>query len=182
MYPHITHQARRMLQYLPEDVPLVGAEIGVHRGKTSATLLARRPLLTLYMVDYWGLAEGVPPPEGKYGREIYEEALAETDFAKNRRMIVKGVSPEVATEVPDGLDFVFVDAGHTYGECLDDLRAWWPKIKPGGYLFGHDIDHPNPEYAHWGVRRAAEEFSTEVGVPFEVFPYPEMVFVMRRPE
>lgn len=181
MYPHITHQSRRMLQYLPGDAPLVGAEIGVHRGKTSATLLARRPLLTLYMVDYWGLLEGIPPPEGRYGEDIYREAMDETRFAVDRRVIVPLLSPEAASEVPDGLDFVFVDAGHTYGECRDDLRAWWPKINPDGYLFGHDIDNPNPEHAHWGVRRAVEEFSQDAGVPFEVHPYPEMVFVFRRP-
>lgn len=170
-----------MLSYLPDDVPLVGAEIGVHRGKTSATLLARRPLMTLYMVDYWGIAEGVPPPEGNYGEDIYREAMEETRFAVDRRVIVPLPSPDAASEVPDGLDFVFVDAGHLYEEVLADLRAWWPKIKPGGYLFGHDIDNPNPEYAHWGVRQAAEEFSAEVGVPFEAFSWPEMVFVMRKP-
>ena len=170
-----------MLRYIPEGVPLVGAEVGVHRGKTSATLLARRPQLTLYMVDYWGLLDDVTPPQGRWGREIYEEALAETEFGADRRRVVLGVSPDAAREVPGGLDFVFVDAGHYYNEVLADLRAWWPKVKTGGYLFGHDIDNPDSSFADWGVREAAEEFSAEVDVPMEVFPPPEMVFVMRKP-
>ncbi len=35
-----------------------------------------------------------------------------------------------------------------------DLTVWWPKIKPGGMLSGHDFDFPS-------VRKAVEEFIRE---------------------
>jgi hypothetical protein len=39
----------------------------------------------------------------------------------------------------NSLDFVFIDACHTY-ECVrNDIRAWLPKIKKNGYLCGHDF-------------------------------------------
>lgn len=45
---------------------------------------------------------------------------------------------------PDGsLDFVWIDGDHRYDAVLADLRAWWPKVKPGGVLAGHDYDKPD---------------------------------------
>jgi cephalosporin hydroxylase len=37
------------------------------------------------------------------------------------------------------LDFVFLDADHTYASVVADITAWRPKIRPGGYLAGHDF-------------------------------------------
>ena len=50
------------------------------------------------------------------------------------------------------LDFVFLDASHTYEDVKADIQAWKPKIKKGGYLGGHDfqIDFP-------GVVQAVQE-------------------------
>ena len=33
---------------------------------------------------------------------------------------------------------MFIDARHSYDAVLEDLNAWWPKIRPGGILAGHD--------------------------------------------
>jgi predicted O-methyltransferase YrrM len=41
----------------------------------------------------------------------------------------------------DSLDFVFIDATHTYDAVSRDLSAWWPKVKAGGLLAGHDYIH-----------------------------------------
>jgi len=34
----------------------------------------------------------------------------------------------------------FIDASHAEADVLRDILAWWPKIKPGGILAGHDYD------------------------------------------
>lgn len=54
--------------------------------------------------------------------------------------------------VQSGLDFVFIDAGHTFPEVHQDILAWWPKIKNGGILCGHDYSTEN------GVKTAVDEF------------------------
>ncbi len=58
-----------------------------------------------------------------------------------------------APQFADGsLDFVFLDARHTFEDVKQDLAAWWPKLRPGGLFAGHD-------YQHWpGVRAAVDAF------------------------
>lgn len=55
------------------------------------------------------------------------------------------------------LDFVWIDAGHSYEEVLEDLRAWYPKVRIGGLIAGHDfaIQHP---VSRAGVVKAVFEF------------------------
>ncbi len=63
------------------------------------------------------------------------------------------LSVEAAADFADqSLDFVFIDARHTYVAASEDLAAWWPKVKPGGLLAGHEYVH-SP-----GVRAAVDDF------------------------
>ena len=38
----------------------------------------------------------------------------------------------------NSIDFVYVDARHDYKGVLEDLRLYWPKVRQGGILAGHD--------------------------------------------
>jgi predicted O-methyltransferase YrrM len=50
--------------------------------------------------------------------------------------------------IEDGtLDFYFIDASHTYKNVVKDIVAWTPKLKPGGWMIGHDIDYPSVDRA-----------------------------------
>lgn len=48
------------------------------------------------------------------------------------------------------VDFIFIDADHSYDGFKKDVLAWWPKAKPGSLFAGHDIDWP-------GVRQVMDE-------------------------
>lgn len=53
------------------------------------------------------------------------------------------------------IDFVYIDADHTYRAVVADINNWISKVKKGGYLGGHDIYISD-------VRRAVEErFGTD---------------------
>lgn len=41
---------------------------------------------------------------------------------------------------PESLDFVFIDGLHTYEGVKRDIEIWWPKVREGGILCGHDYD------------------------------------------
>jgi hypothetical protein len=57
-----------------------------------------------------------------------------------------------------GCDFVFIDADHTYESLLADLRAWWPLVRSGGAIAGHDHTPNFP-----GIERACREFFGDDG-------------------
>jgi predicted O-methyltransferase YrrM len=42
------------------------------------------------------------------------------------------------TYADQSLDFVFLDAAHEEEPVRQDVRAWLPKVRPGGVLAGHD--------------------------------------------
>ena len=45
------------------------------------------------------------------------------------------------------LDFVYIDGDHTLKGTNTDLAAWWPKLRPGGWLCGDDYtDHQHVSF------------------------------------
>jgi predicted O-methyltransferase YrrM len=56
-----------------------------------------------------------------------------------------------ATYSDNSLDVVFIDACHDYACVKQDIAAWLPKVKVGGYLAGHDYSWSE------SVRRAVDE-------------------------
>ena len=53
----------------------------------------------------------------------------------------------------EGVHFVFIDASHHYRGISVDIAVWWPKIRQGGILAGHDYSA-----AIWpDVKRAVDE-------------------------
>jgi hypothetical protein len=59
----------------------------------------------------------------------------------------------------ESLDFVFLDADHSYEGVRSDIEAWLPKVKRGGIFAGHDFAHYFP-----GVMRAVLERFAQVGL------------------
>lgn len=56
----------------------------------------------------------------------------------------------------DSLKFVFIDADHDQSVVTDMIAAWWPKVKSGGILGGHDYNN----YDFPGVTAAVDLFGT----------------------
>jgi predicted O-methyltransferase YrrM len=87
--------------------------------------------------------------------------LEKTKDFKNFTMIEK-TSDDAAELFEDGsMDFIFVDGLHTYEQVLKDCQNYWPKLKSGGYLIGHDYTKIQD------VNRAATEFIKSVGKEVE---------------
>lgn len=143
-----------------------GAEVGVFRGETSALLLHSFPKLTLAMIDPW---EEVGF-RSKFDIEAAKlESKQNTDFAKDRRLVIVGTS-EIAAKafLSNHFDFVFVDANHTYEKVREDVRLWWPKVKVGGALFGHDYNGRLDRKGKFGVKKAVDEFCEEFGLKVHI--------------
>lgn len=83
----------------------------------------------------------------------------------SRFAIHRKYSVSAAREFADNtLDFVYVDARHEYEGCLEDLKAWYPKLRKGGLVSGHDfVPDGFLKEGAFGVQRAATEFAKAVG-------------------
>lgn len=158
-----------IIERMPTDRPIQGAEIGVFRGELSAALLEALPNLTLYMVDRWHAysedereADAQTQMRSK-DQEFFDHAyrMAEDVAGRytGRAIIVCADSVEASTMVPGGLDFVFIDALHSYEGCLADIMAWKDKVRPGGWIMGHDY----PQRP--GVKQAVDEMFDTVETP-----------------
>jgi len=133
--------------------PLMMAEVGVCLGVLSKKLLRKLPTLTLLMIDKWAEEPANSPyrsadSDGRKSQKQLDEerslAISRTNFAQDRRCVIVGDSLSVAKLLADeSLDLVFLDADHTYNAVLADLRAWFPKVRPGGVLSGHDFVRRN---------------------------------------
>jgi len=60
------------------------------------------------------------------------------------------------------VDLAYIDADHRYPAVVADIAAWWPVVKSGGFLAGHDFCLGSP-----GVIRAVTEFAIREKLPVE---------------
>ena len=125
---------------MPDHAAIV--EVGSWKGRSTVAMcegLRAGSGATLWAVDTFAGDPDVAETAGP----IDQEAIA-AEFAKNTagydclRVIVAD-SVQAAAEFDDGsLDWVFIDADHSYAAVVADIAAWAPKLKPGGLLSGHD--------------------------------------------
>jgi len=142
--------------------PKIGAEIGVHKGALSEFVLGLFPELTLHMVDPYS-----EHPEYPNQSDNKSLALKRTlRFGKRARKIYG--SSEYASEMIQQsgieLDYVFIDADHSYESVLDDMNLWYPLVRRGGLFCGHDFGKPDKP----GVSKAVDEWSDVNNIPFDV--------------
>ena len=153
-----------ILDRLQADRPIRGVEIGVLNGNTSHRILAARPLMTHIMIDPWE----VPAEGSSYAMSndtnsqksqdahngAYEKTMACTAFAGDRAVIIRDYAENVVDKYPDGsFDYIFIDGDHSYDGVKKDIAMWTCKVKKGGWIGGHDYDHPKLP----GVKPAVDE-------------------------
>lgn len=127
------------------------AEIGVHSGRLTNAILGSCPGVTEYlMIDPWLL----PKCKRVYASAIYARAKIVHQRYRKRAQLIRSTSLDAVDRFEDGsLDFVYIDGNHSHEHVLQDITIWWPKIRSGGSMGGHDLDS---QHGH-GVRSAILE-------------------------
>ncbi len=164
--------------------PLRGVEVGVGWGYGAAGLLAFVPQIALHvMVDTWWTVwpshryfksqdAGAKVDLATFAR-MHGEALATTEFAGRRRRIVRSNSAEAALAYAGaGLDYAFIDGDHSVEGVTIDLKAWWPALRSGALIVGHD-------WGRFGVEAAVRGFG--VWRTEDIGLHPESLWSARKP-
>lgn len=145
----------------PSDMPSLFVEVGVAFGRSLAYAdgLIRVSGKTIGLIgfDPWVVPDWMAPEHRAIveAHGGFEQAAKRLLFAAD---VVAALvrAPSVAGAAMLGgspLDFVFIDADHTHESLLADLRAWWPLVRSGGVIAGHDHTPNFP-----GIEQACREF------------------------
>lgn len=124
-----------------------------------------------HMVDPWARQDSKIYDDVSNRDQIHQDTLYNQLKQKlelkhpGRFEIHRGFSVEVSKTFPDNyFDFVYVDARHDYEGVKEDLKAWWPKLKEGGLIAGHDfVPDGHHKEGSFGVQMAVLEFAKSVG-------------------
>ena len=113
-----------------------GAEIGVERGRNSEIILKELNIEKLYLIDVW---DNYKESDITWSLENYRHVLRR--FKRDKRVnIIKDYSEHAVNFVEkNSLDFVYIDANHSYEYVCKDLEIWFTRVKKGGVIAGHDV-------------------------------------------
>lgn len=193
----------RVLQQGPHEViivddgsnmPSLETEIPFDDDRVTAkTLMAQARPTVLYLVDPWvtggpkgSLWDQTAQQEAleAYCSQVAYWALHESQRNGDAIKVIRQASPEASLRIPGQVDWVYIDGDHRYQSVMDDLIAWWPKIRVGGVMWGDDWSdrgwygtqvqdavraffgrrssylieiHGKPGYQQWRVQETAED-------------------------
>ena len=151
---------RPMIEFVAKNYshPLCIAEIGVFFGTNARRMFKKLDVETMFLID----------PYEKY-QEYAKEKKVLTFLPKSfkpalkvlsryaDRVVPLQMSSEDAIDfIPDNLDMVYIDGNHAYEYVKKDIELYYPKVKIGGIIGGHDIEGNSL----WvDVQRAVFEFA-----------------------
>ncbi len=141
-----------------------GVEVGVKRGEFSEILLDLWHGNELVSVDPWSEApteeyvDVANVPQGAHDA-FYSESLARLAPFGPRSAVWRQTGHAAARRIVAGsLDFVYLDARHDRDSVEEDLAVWYPKVRPGGVIAGHDYLDGHVDQGAFGVRSAVDAF------------------------
>lgn len=167
---NMEEQYRKLLDHVPINGTFV--ELGCWKGKSTAFLLTE--VLNdglkreIYVVDNF-----VGSSNTEIEKNVYKDVVPENLFLE----FTNNISP-VGHMLSDiffqdsayaadnfrnqSIDVLFIDAGHSYENVKADITAWFPKMKKGGIMAGHDYNDSWP-----GVIQAVNELLGKENITVE---------------
>jgi hypothetical protein len=176
------------IDLIPPDA--ICAEIGSWKGDFAARIVKLAGPRELHLIDPWRFNPAYPARW--YGGNV-AKSQADMDaiclgvrsrFADNPEVrIHRCGSLDGSPQFLDcSFDWVYIDGDHSRQAVRDDLHAWYPKVKPGGFLVCDDYLWKD-EFGAFSVKAAVDEFIAErAQADFEGALAARGQYIMRTPE
>ncbi|MBL6958475.1 MAG: class I SAM-dependent methyltransferase [Rhodospirillales bacterium] len=182
----VANERSELLPLLPTGGVVV--EIGVNVGDFSRRILDLNRPQRLHLIDPWEVAHADDEYVASGESAERQMAGAEQRYQETREKVAAEVAAgsveihrdysfNVADRFADNsLDWIYIDGNHQYDAVKKDLEVFYPKIKPDGFILGHDYaNHERARRHHYGVVEAVNEFVLQHGAEFccltmEAFP------------
>ena len=182
--PGIATGLVELCDYLKANLPKVKDRIGImyELGTFAgeAAYVFAQYFNIVHAVDPWEDACGAPE-----GLQAVVDSFNERARLAGNIVAHKMTASEAAVAVPDeSLDFVYVDSGpHTYDGNLREIREWWPKVRSGGFLGGHDYEIPELHAVDVfpGVEASVKKFFDGRPQDWGLKIFPDTSWIVRKP-
>ena len=139
---------RLVMKFFP--VNGIYLEVGVWKGKSlvafahEANRLGRKPVLI--GIDTFGGKQDDAMMDNlvtNSGGDFLPETRQNLREANVDAELIRNDSQRQAPLIDDeSIDFILIDALHSYEAVKADTQAYWPKLKKGGVMLWHDVDRP----------------------------------------
>jgi hypothetical protein len=153
----VTDRELQMLLRYSRNASVI-CELGCYEARTSVEL-ALNTNGAVYSID--------PFYAGRLGM-CYTEYIARIHRWRRevkKLVFIKGLSANVVQNFDLPIDFLFIDADHSYKAAKEDWKLWFPKVKKQGYVALHDSKlAPNSPQLLGSMRFYSEEIRRMKGV------------------
>ena len=106
-------------------------EIGTYAGESAAMFASSGKFISIDTIDpyYWS---------GSYEVEMqYKVNTRHWDYIKLHKHYSQDIHDRFSN---NQYDFVYIDGDHSGESVARDIEQYFPKVKPGGYIGGHDYN------------------------------------------
>jgi hypothetical protein len=147
--------------------PVTVVELGTDRGYNARSILDNLNVDNIYLVDPYLSKEKIGTHTGfgfvRTGSEMaFREAQRQVKKYSEKVLFIRKLSTEAIDEIPDDIDFLYIDAVHEKEWVEKELEIYYPKMKQGGVIGGHDL------YGEFiGVAQAVVEFTNKKGLKLQ---------------
>jgi predicted O-methyltransferase YrrM len=169
------HHGQKILELVEQHQPKVCVELGTWLGASAipVALAIRRWGGVLTCVDTWSDDIYHAAPTSPWLLVTCARNLV--DAGVNNVRLMPTTTREAARTWTEPIDYLYIDADHSYEAVRADLEAWVPKVRPWGLILGDDYGNR----AFPGVRQAWDDFERERGLMFTRYqstpPHPDGV-------
>jgi len=140
---------KTIVEHAQDDALFV--EIGSFLGQSTAALAQliqnSKKHIKVCAVDLFELSNFSDEPHAQVIQEHGGDFFAAYNYNLQQAKVadhitsIKASSLEAAQQFEDrSISFLMIDASHKYSDVVDDIEAWYPKIKLGGIISGDDYD------------------------------------------
>jgi len=132
-------------------------EIGVQNGTHAVEMYEALHPKKIYLVDSFD--------EPKWRQEEHAEFRKQLNINLKKLSnckFITDLSQIASIQIPNELDFIYIDACHNEESVIIDIACWYPKVKVGGMIAGHDFKPFNG--VGLAVKRMFTEFQTALQV------------------
>jgi predicted O-methyltransferase YrrM len=157
-------------------------EIGTHVGNFADHILQHSNQSVLYCIDPYICYDKYDDAINNItGDDLYNSTRQRlTSKYGDRVRFIRTFSDDALSDIPDEIDFLYIDGNHRYDYVYQDLKNYYSRVKDGCCIVGDDaVDKDDTQrnengdvlitwspgcYGHYGVIKAFREFCSKKSI------------------